>query len=120
MCGGELVDALINRKRRGHVIEREVLTQGLQIQRRTDSRVRQQDLWFRCEQERVVKDPPVERLLTKAIARHKQSPALRVPQSKREHAIEVLDHVLAVFLVKMRQDFGIRRTAKSVAALLEV
>src|SRR5258707_1386113 len=82
--------------------------------------MRQQDLWLGRKQQSLIKDTPIQRLLTKAIARdEKLSPSV-IPQREREHAVELRDHVPAVFFVKMRQNFGVRSAAKGVATRFQV
>ena len=103
----QFADAFIDRQRGRHVIVRKVLAQGVQIQIRSHRRVGQQHFRLRREQERAVEHAPVQRLFTKPIARDEQSPALLVPQCEREHAVQMRDHILAVFFIKMWQDFGV-------------
>src|SRR5437868_1398735 len=103
----QLADAFINRKRSQHVIKGEILPQGVEVQIWFDGRVRQQNFWLGSKEQGAIEDSPVERLLTEPIARNEQPLALFVPQRKGEHAVEMLDHVAAVFVVKMRQDFRV-------------
>ena len=107
MRGRQFVDALVDRKRRGHVIKRKILPQRLQIQRGLDGRVGQQHFWLGRKQQRVIKDAPVERLFAEPIARDEKPTPRCVPQREREHAVEMLDHLVAVLFVKVRQDFGV-------------
>src|SRR5215831_4475338 len=81
--------------------------------------MRQEHLGLRSKQQRAIERAPVERLLAETIARNKQTFTLLVPQRKSEHPVEVLDHFAAVFLVQVRQDFGVRFTAEGVTARLQ-
>src|SRR4051812_34493542 len=80
----------------------------------------EQDLRLGSEQQSAIEHAPIERFFTKAIAGDKQTPELFVPQRECKHPVEVLDHVAAVLLIKMRQDFSVRFTAEPMAASFEV
>src|ERR1700732_1405147 len=82
--------------------------------------MRQQYFRLGSEQQRAVKHTPIERLFAKTIARDEQTTTTVIPQRKGEHAVEMLNHLTAVFFVKMRQDFGVRGTAKRVAARFQI
>src|SRR2546426_5067784 len=82
--------------------------------------MREQNLRLRSEQQCVAEDTPVERLLAKAITCYKKSAPFRIPQSKRKHSVHVLDHLLAVLFIKMRQHFRVRRASERVATFFQV
>ena len=82
--------------------------------------MREQNFWFRSKQQRSIEDAPVKRLLAKSIARDEQATFPIIPKREREHAIEMLDHITAIFFVKMRQDFRVRFAAKGVAASFQI
>jgi hypothetical protein len=67
--------------------------------------MRQQDFWFRREQQRAIENAPVEWLFAKPIASDEEPFSSVVPQSEGEHAIQVLDHFGPVLFVKVRQNF---------------
>src|SRR5438128_12524238 len=106
------MDGRVDRKWRRHVIYRQILSQCLKIERRPHRRVREQDFRLRREEQVFIKNAPIKRLLAEAIARQQQPATLRVPQRKSEHSIEMLEHIRAVFFVKMWEDFCVRRAAK--------
>src|SRR5688572_28315909 len=80
----------------------------------------QQYLRFRCEQQGVIKNAPVEGFLSKPIACNEEPALSLVPQRKGKHTVEMFNHCIAVFFVEMWQNFGLRSTAKRMSALLRV
>src|SRR6266566_5174536 len=82
--------------------------------------MREQDLRLRREQQSLIKDAPVQGFLAKAIAGDKKTSTSVIPQREGEHAVEMRNHVPAVFFVKMRQDFGVRSAAKGVPTRFQV
>ena len=96
------------------------MAQCLQIERRLHCRMGQQDFRLGSKQQCVVEDAPVEWFLAKrsrAISRRRR---FAVPQREGKHAVELLDHFVAILFVKMRKHFGVGRAAKRVAALFEI
>src|SRR6186997_2323311 len=65
--GRKFIDAFIDRKWRGHVIEREIMAQGLEIERTLDGGVGQQNFGLRSKQQSLFKDAPVQRLFAETI-----------------------------------------------------
>src|SRR5688572_15979171 len=82
--------------------------------------MREQDLRFRREKQSTIEHTPVQRLLAKSITRQEQAAPAIVPQREREHAVNVFDHIAAVFFVKVREHFSVRSAAKSMPARFEV
>src|SRR5918993_1156295 len=82
--------------------------------------MRQKNFWLGREQQRVVKNAPVERLLAKPIAREEQLVPPEIPKRKGKHAVELVHHVVAILSVEMRKDFGIRHRLKRTAPLLKL
>src|SRR6266536_5259890 len=68
----------------------------------------------------MVEETPKKRLFTETIASDKQPAKLRIPQREGEHPIEAGDHLKAIFLVKVRQNFRIRSAYKRVALLFQL
>src|ERR1041385_614131 len=116
----KFVDSLVDRKRRGHVVERQVLSQSLKIEARSDGRMGQQDFRLGREYQRAVENAPVKWLLSKTIARDKESTSAAVPKREGKHAVELADHSVAVLFVQMRQHFGVRSATKLVTAFFEI
>src|SRR6476620_12231344 len=79
-----------------------------------------ESLWLGGIQELAVKDAVVEWLLAESVAGEDQFFLMRVPQSDREHSIQVLYKRVAVFFIQVRDDLGVRLRDKSVAFRLEL
>src|ERR1041385_1171909 len=80
----------------------------------------QQNFRLGREDQRVVEDAPVQRLLSKAVARDQESTPAAIPKSKGKHAVELADHSVAVLFVQMWQHFSVRSATKLVSALFEI
>jgi hypothetical protein len=61
-----------------------------------------------------------DRLLAETITRQKERSSRRVPHREREHTVELFHERLAVTLVQVHDDLGIRPCAESVALLREL
>src|SRR5438876_8270450 len=82
--------------------------------------MRQQHLWLRREQQSLIENAPIQRLFAKAISRNEKPSPPIIPQREREHAVEMLHHLIAVLFVKVRQDFGVGSAAKGMTAGLKI
>ena len=82
--------------------------------------MREQGLWLGRVEQLAVKNAVVQRFLAKSVAGEDKLFFSRVPQRDREHPVEVLDKILAVDLVKMRDDLGVGLRDEFVAFLLEI
>ena len=94
------LDVAEGRRGRGHVLQRQELIDGIEVRLSLDFRVLQDGLDLGAEddasagQARVVK-----RLLAHAVARQEQRTVTSVPDRQREHATELLEAALPLFLV---------------------
>src|SRR4029450_10516899 len=100
VAGFELRDALEHRARRRHRHEREVVIERLDVHLARDGGMLEERSELRREHEEAGGVAPVERLDADAVAREEEPIALRVPDREREHALEVVDAVLAALLVE--------------------
>ena len=80
----------------------------------------EQSLWLGRVDQLAVKNAVVERLFAKTVAGEDQLFLPRVPQRDREHSVEMIDKILAVLLVKMRNDLGVGLRDELVTAFLEI
>ncbi len=82
----QLVNAAIDRVRRGHARLAQVQAQRVAIDSAVEARIAAQRLEFGCEYQRVADPAVIERLLADPVARERQHPRRAVPQREREHA----------------------------------
>ena len=111
----QLRDPADHRPRRGHELEGQVFVKGHGIDPLPQRGVAQQRLELRCEQQASALDRVVERLDAHSVPRQQKPAKPQVQHREREHAVEVLDHVLAPFLIGMDQGLGVRLGDKGVA-----
>ncbi len=61
----------------------------------------------------------VKRLDAQTIARQNKFAVAGIPDGESKHAAKFFDETFAIFLVEMKDDFGVRRGAEGMAALFE-
>src|SRR4029078_13216305 len=91
MCCGQFADAFVNRHRRRDVIEREVMPQGIEVKFSVDRRMSKYRLGLGRVDQLAVKNAVVQRLFAKTVTGKDQLFCSRIPQSDREHSVDVLD-----------------------------
>src|SRR6266498_2952214 len=92
----------------------------MKIKRCLDCWMREQNFGFGSKQESVIKNPPVQRLLTKPIPCNEQSVAFQIPQGKGKHAIKVLDHFVPIHFIQVRQYLGVGFASERVATSFQI
>jgi hypothetical protein len=118
--GGQLLHALVDRERRGHVLERQVGVQRLHRHRGRRPRIRDERAELRREHEPVGSVAVEERLLAKAVTCEQQGLPSPVPHREREHPAQQLRDALAHLLVEVRDDLGVAAAAEAVPLGLQV
>jgi hypothetical protein len=117
-AGLELLHALVDRLRIGHVAEGKVFLDRLRVDAALELRMQQQRLELRAEYDASVGQlGVVQRLHAEAVARDEQRLAATIPDCEREHAVEALQALDAPFLPRVHDHLGIRARAEGVAAL---
>lgn len=96
------------------------MTQRVEVELRVYRRMRKDRFRFGRVDQLAVKNTVIQRLFAKAVAGDEKSFATRVPQRKGEHSIQMIDHRVAVSLIKMRQNFGVGLRRESMALLFEL
>src|SRR3954447_16374319 len=91
----------------------------IEVELTCDRRMSEQCLWLRRIQQLALKDAVVQRLFAKAVASENEFFLSSVPQRNREHPVEMVDEIIAVFLVQMRYDLGIGLCDELVSLLFE-
>jgi hypothetical protein len=96
----QLVDPAHGGPVTGHVLEREIGVDRLEIDVASNSRQPQQRLQLGRKGERAVGEPrPQQRLLAEAVARQHQPFAARIPECQCEHPAHSLDEAGSALLV---------------------
>src|SRR5262245_16146776 len=119
MSRAQLVNTFDHCVRRGDEFVLQILSQGEQIDAPLDLRVDDQRFQFGGEDERARGPRKIERLFARPVARDEQAPPALVPKREREHPVQMVDEVIAMILVKVNNDLGVRMRAESVAARKE-
>ena len=119
MAGFELLDAVDHRVRRGDVFVGQIFVERKQVNVAADRRMAEQRFQFRSEQKRRRIQRPIERLFAEPVARQKEPLLRAIPDRKREHAVQFLQHLFAVLFVKMDQNFGVGVRVKLMPRLFE-
>src|SRR5688500_6554649 len=120
MAGRQLADAFVNRHRGGYVIEREVVTQGVEIKFGRRGRMSENRLWLRGVDQFSVEDAVIKRFFSKAVAGEDQPFPARVPKRDREHSVDVIDECIAVLFIEMRNNFCVSLRSELVATFFKV
>ena len=71
-------------------------------------------------QQFTVEDAIIYWFFTKTITRENQLFLSRIPQRDREHAVDMIDQIVAIDLIQMRDDLDIGLRAKFVSAPFEI
>ncbi|OPZ19522.1 MAG: hypothetical protein BWZ10_00922 [candidate division BRC1 bacterium ADurb.BinA364] len=108
-----------NRKRRGHIFQRQIRAQRLPIQPAREIRVPRQRFELRSHRQLPPQHRVIQRLLAHSIARAKQTRPRRVVEAERKHSIEPAQALFAHLFIQMGHGFGIRTRAKPMSPALE-
>src|SRR4051812_33337868 len=119
MPGWKFVDPAQSGAFAGHVLQREISIERLQVDVSRDLREAQQRLQLRRKGERPVGKPrPDKRLLAEPVARQHEPLAGAVPERERKHSMQSFHELRPALLVEMRQHRGVTRAAHLVSAKL--
>src|SRR5436189_131488 len=94
----------------------EIFAERRRIDIGRDSRISEQALHFRCEEQMLAISEIAQRLDAKAVTGEKHLLLALVPDREREHAVDRLEEALPLLKVQVKQDFRVRTRAKAVAA----
>ncbi len=118
---GQLVDALVESPRRGHVAVGQVLAQRQRVDVALDAGMPGQRLELRGEGEGATPLRPVERLLAEAIARQEEAARAEIVEREGPHAVEPVHQPRPPLAPAVEQHLGVRvARAEGVATRLEV
>ncbi len=122
MCSLELANALVRRKRAGHVLEREVLVDGSVIwPDRKVGKAADQRMQLGGERQTAAGRASIKkRLLAGTIACEEQALGARIPQREGEHARQLCDGVGAVVLIEVENYLAVAVGPHRVALANEV
>ena len=113
--GWELVNSFEHRVGRGDVAEGAIQRQGRPIHAARLVGEREQRLDLGREADLAVHARPEERFLARSIARQEEAPAAVVPDREPEHAVEPVDHAVAVALVEWDDVLDVAAGSERVA-----
>jgi hypothetical protein len=120
VAGLELANVAIDRGWRRDVLALEIQPERIEVELAADRGVRQQRLQLRAEHQRGAVPVVIQGFDAKVVARDEQALRAPVPQSKREHALQVLEHAHAVLPVGVKQRLGVAVGAERMAARLQL
>ena len=120
MGGRQLADRLEDGLGRRHVEQREIVGQRGDVQVARDPGHLENRLDLRREDEPVVVQQVVERLLADSVAGHPERLATLVPQGEDEHAAEALDGFLAPLFPGVHDHFGVGPGPEAMALGLQL
>ena len=120
VAGRQLVHIADDRVRIGNEVVGEIARQTLRIEGATDVRVSQHRAQLGAEHEPAVRFRVVRRLFAHAVAGEKQQLAAAVPHGEAEHAVEMIETMLAVLLPGVNDHLRIGRGGEAVPGTLEV
>ena len=112
MCGGKAVDALDDRTWPGDVAEAEVVVERVPVDLARHAGKRQEHFELGREGEAACELRQVERLDAEVVARAEQPAAGAIEDDEREHPVELVHHRLAVLLVEVHEDLGVRMVGR--------
>src|SRR5581483_4698254 len=116
----ELAYALVERLLAGEISEGQILREVGRIELRVHRAMRENHLDLRAEQERIGREPVIERLNSQTVAGDKQRALFAVPDGKSEHAAQIVNAVAAVLLVEMDDGLRVAVGAIPVATRFEL
>src|SRR5207248_2260311 len=94
----------------------EIFAERRRIDIGRDSRISEEALHFRCEEQVLAIRKVIQRFDAKAVTSEKHLLLALVPDREREHAVDRLEEALPLLKVQVKQDFGVGTRAKAVAA----
>lgn len=115
MSRRKLADMTVDAARRRDVLAFQIKCNRLGVNLARDSRMLQQGLQFRTENQGPVVPVVVQRLYADVVARQEQALVFFVPDGEREHPVNFLQHVHAVLGVGVYQGFGIATCLKRMS-----
>ncbi len=118
-AGQDLGDALEHRAGAQHILEGEVFLHSLEVRGRPHSRVREQRLDLRREQQPLGGRVEIQRLHPEVVPREQHLAVPPVVEHEGEHAVEPGDALGTVLLVQPEDDLRIRRRLEGVPARAE-
>ena len=113
--GGELLDALEERAVVGQVAERHVVPEGLEVDFAVDEAGFEDALRLRGEGDVGAARGEEDGLLAHVVAGEEEAAVRGVPDGGAEHAAQVGEAVLALFLVEVEDDLDVGARAEGVA-----
>src|SRR5690606_17707560 len=104
----QLADPLIEGLVAGDISAGQKLGEYAAVEARPPRHARENGFDLRSEQELGVAHRIVQRLDSKAVTRHEQPLSRNIPEGKCKHSLEVIDAIIAVYLVRFDHDLSVR------------
>src|SRR5262245_61936866 len=120
MSGRELIYTLVDRARGRNVVVGKKMTQRFEIELGRDRRVSKDSLRFRGVDQLSVKDTVVNGFLAEAVASDNKLFLPGVPQRNSKHSVEMVNKIIAIFLIKVWDDLGVGLRDEFVAGFFQL